>query len=141
MGARGRLLMLRGFLEKLCAELNLAPAAKRNDGKSYSFHFSGETEVFFADLYPGVEMRAVICACPINRREDLFIHLMRANLLGQGTGGARIGLDDKEKNLTLSLGLPYEMKYDAFKGAFEEFVNHLVYWRGSVAKFEKNETV
>lgn len=133
--------MVQGFLEKLCAELSITPIPKLNEKKNYQFRFSPGTEIDLADLHPGVEMRAVISPCPSGKREDLFIYLMRANLLGQGTGGARIGLDEKEKNLTLSLGLPYEMKYHAFREAFEEFVNHLVYWRDVVAKFEKNEPV
>jgi len=133
--------MVQGFLEKLCADLSITPVPKLNEKKNYLFHFSPETEIALTDLHPGVEMRAVITLCPLGNREDLFIYLMRANLLGQGTGGARIGLDEKEKNLTLSLGMPYEMNYQAFKEAFEEFVNHLVYWRDVVAKIEKNETV
>jgi len=133
--------MVQGFLEKLCAELSIESVPKLNEKKLFAFHFAPGVVVALADLHPGVEMRAPICLCPSERREDLFIYLMRANLLGQGTGGARIGLDEKEKNLTLSLGLPYEMNYHAFKEAFEEFVNHLVYWRDVVAKFKNNETV
>jgi Tir chaperone family protein CesT len=133
--------MVQGFLEKLCADLSITPIPKLNEKKNYIFRFSPGTEIIFADLHPGVAMRANISPCPPGRREDLFIYLMRANLLGQGTGGARIGLDEKESNLTLLLGLPYEMNYHAFKEAFEEFVNHLVYWRDVVAKFEKNEPV
>lgn len=133
--------MVQGFLEKLCAELSIAPVPKLNEKKVYLFHFSQGTDIVFADLHPGVEMRAIISLCPRERREDLFIYLMRANLLGQGTGGARIGLEREEKNLTLSLGLPYELNYRAFKEAFEEFVNHLVYWRNMIAKFENNEPV
>ncbi|HSX38087.1 MAG TPA: type III secretion system chaperone [Chlamydiales bacterium] len=133
------------FLEKLSTELS-TPAAQKaaekgSDGKTYTFYFAEGTEIDFIDLYPGVEMRGAIAVCPVGKREDLFLYLMRANLLGQGTGGARIGLDENEKNLTLSLGLPYEMEYRAFKEAFEEFANHLVYWRDVVAKFEKNETM
>ena len=67
------------------------------------------------DLEPGVAMQAKICPCPEKKQEELFIFLMRANFLGQGTGGARIGLDSEEKFLTLSLGLPYEMNYQGFK--------------------------
>ncbi len=133
--------MVQGFLEQLCADLSITLLPKLNEKKNYIFRFSPGTEVIFADLHPGVAMRANISLCPAGRREDLFIYLMRANLLGQGTGGARIGLDEKESNLTLLLGLPYEMNYHAFKEAFEEFVNHLIYWRDVVAKFEKNEPV
>ena len=128
--------MVQGFLEKLCAELSIAPIPKLTEKKNYIFRLRIGIEITLTDLHPGVEMRADISPCPEKKREDLFIYLMRANLLGQGTGGSRIGLDEDEKNLTLSLGLPYDMNYNAFKEAFEDFVNHLVYWRGAVAKFE-----
>ncbi len=131
--------MLKSFLEKISDELKLGPTVKED--KTFSVAFSKETVVKFSDLYPGVEMKSVIGACPKGKREDLFIYLMRANLLGQGTGGCRIGLDESENHLTLSLGLPYEMKYDAFKIAIENFINHLVYWRDCIAKFERNENV
>jgi len=133
--------MVPKFLDKLCAELSISPVPKMNEKKVFPFRFSAGTVVSVFDLHPGVALQAVISPCPLAKREDLFIYLMRANLLGQGTGGARIGLDEHEKNLTLSLGLPYEMEYPAFKEAFEDFVNHLIYWRDVVAKFEKNEPV
>ncbi len=100
-----------------------------------------DVEVALKDLDPGVAMQGQICVCPRARREELFIHLMRANLLGQGTGGSRIGIDPDEKFLTLSLGLPYEMNYKIFKESLEDFVNYLIYWREEIAKFEKEETV
>ena len=60
---------------------------------------------------------------------------MRANFLGQGTGGARIGLDPNEKFLTLSCGFPYEMKYQDFKEKIEDFANYLLCWRAEIEKF------
>jgi hypothetical protein len=62
---------------------------------------------------------------------------MRANLLGQGTGKCRIGLEPQEKLLTLSLGLPYEMKYPTFREKVEDFINYVIYWREEIAQFEK----
>ena len=84
-------------------------------------------------------MQAPITQCPEKKREELFIYLMRANLLGRGTGGARIALDSDEKTLTLLLGLPYEMNYQLFRETFEDFVNHLIFWRNEVKNF-KHET-
>lgn len=86
-------------------------------------------------------MHAQICPCPNRKREEIFIYVMRANLLGQGTGGSRIGIDPGEKFLTLALGLPYEMNYKIFKETFEDFVNYLIYWRDVVARLEKEETL
>ncbi|MBU6446012.1 MAG: CesT family type III secretion system chaperone, partial [Verrucomicrobia bacterium] len=78
---------------------------------------------------------------PKKKKEELFMYLMRANLLGQGTASSRIGMDPNEKFLTLSLGVPYEMNYQSFREAIEDFVNYLFYWRAKVAKFENEESI
>ena len=128
--------MLREFLIDLCKELAIS-TPKLSEQKVYPFRLTSDVEVNLRDLEPGVGMQAKICPCPEKKREDLLIYLMRANLLGQGTGGSRIGIDEREKFLTLSLGLPYEMNYKFFKETLEDFVNYLIYWRDQVAKFER----
>jgi hypothetical protein len=57
---------------------------------------------------------------------------MKANLFGQGTLGAAIGLDPKQNILTLSLQLPYDMNYSHFKESVEDFTNIVDYWRVEV---------
>jgi hypothetical protein len=89
------------------------------------------------DLPPGFCFFSPLCECQTRRREDLLIRLMQANFLGQGTGGARIGLDVNEKLLTLSAGFPYEMNYAHFRENVEDFVNYVVYWREEIAKFDQ----
>lgn len=131
--------MLEDYLEKLCKELAIA-TPKLNAGKNYTLKVAGET-VVLRDLDPGISMHAPICEVPKKKKEELFIYLMRANLLGQGTGLTRIGLDANEKFLTLSLGLPYELNYQIFKETIEDFVNYMIYWRDEVAKFEREESV
>lgn len=132
--------MLRDYLAKLCKELAIEATPKLNEQKIYPFRLGNEI-IALKDLEPGVAMQAQISLCPEKKKEDLFIFLMRANLLGQGTGGARIGIDSEEKFLTLSLGLPYEMNYQSFKETIEDFVNYLIYWREEVAKFENEESM
>lgn len=129
--------MLRDHLEKLCTELTLL-FPKLNAEKYYPLNVGSES-LFIRDLDPGVGLYAKVCQAPKKRKEELFIYLMRANLLGQGTGGSRIGLDASENFLTLSLGLPYELNYAAFRETVEDFVNYLIYWREEVAKFESEE--
>ena len=81
-----------------------------------------------------------ITACPTEKRELIFTHLMKANLLGDGTGGATIGLDNDEKFLTLSYVMPYESNYENFKEQLEDFVNYLLFWEEEIKKLslEKN---
>lgn len=132
--------MLRKFLETLCEELSIEPFPKLNEQKDYPLRLGSES-IAIKDLDPGVALQAKISLCPSKRKEDLFIYLMRANLLGQGAGGARIGLDQDEKFLTLSLGLPYEINYQVFRETVEDFVNYLIYWRDELAKFENEQSV
>ncbi|MBI5272958.1 MAG: type III secretion system chaperone [Chlamydiia bacterium] len=131
--------MLQQFLDTLCAELSLSPSPKADKKGRFMFPVQDNLSVALSDLDPGVAMHSVISLCPKKRQEDLFIYLMHANLLGQGTGGSRIGLDPEEKSLTLSFGLPYEIKYQNFKETFEIFVNHIIYWRSEIRKFEQDE--
>jgi hypothetical protein len=132
--------MLEKFLKSLCSELSISPIPQRNKENFYLLPFNDTIAAKFMDLEPGISVSSNICDCPKLNREDLFIWIMRANLLGQGTGGCRIGLTNDEKVLTLSLGLPYEMNYSTFKEKFEDFINYVIYWRDEIAKFEAQGT-
>lgn len=131
--------MLREFLEKLCKELAIN-IPKLNEQKIYPLSL-GQELIAIRDLDPGIALQSQVCEVPKKKKEELYIYLMRANLLGQGTGGTRIGLDSNEKFLTLSLGLPYELNYQKFRESIEDFVNYVIYWREEVMKFENKETI
>lgn len=131
--------MLLDYLVKFCKELEIK-TPKLNKDKLFPLTI-GEESMTLQDLDPGVALHATICEVPKKKKEELFIFLMRANLLGQGTGSARIGIEAEEKSLTLSLGLPYEMNYQLFRETIEDFVNYLQFWRDEVAKFESEESV
>ncbi len=131
--------MLKNFVDQLCRELGMIPP-KLDEKKGYVMKVGGNV-VHVRDLDPGVAAHANICEVPKKRKEELFMWLMRANLLGQGTASTRIGIDADEKFLTLSLGLPYELNYQTFREAIEDFVNYLIYWREEVTKFEHEESV
>lgn len=87
------------------------------------------------DLNPGVYFFSPICPCPKEKLEDLFIYLMKANLFGQGTFGAVIGLE--EENLTLSSALPYDMNYRDFKEIVEDFANTVDFWKEEILRLKK----
>ena len=118
--------MVQGWLEKLCAELSITLVPKLNANNLFLFRFAPEVEIAISDLNPGIGLQANLYACPKERKEECFTYVMRANLLGQGTGNSRIGLSIDEKSLTLSLGLPYELDYPVFKETIEDFVNNFL---------------
>jgi len=105
---------------------------KQEKDKSFIIEITKELEVKIFDLDPGFYFFANIAPCPNEKKEDLFIYLMRANLLGQGTGRSRIGMDKEEKFLTLSYLIDYEVNYIEFKEKLEDFVNYINYWKKEI---------
>jgi hypothetical protein len=129
--------MLKEFLKKLCEELGVSPVPKPDEKNVYTVEIAASVLLQMKDLDPGIWMQAKLEECPKQKREDLFIALMQANLLGQGTAGSVIGLDREEKFLTLSSALPYEMSYHAFKENLEDFANYYIYWKGLIEKMKE----
>ena len=132
--------MLERYLKILCEELSISKVPEMGPDRVVSFQFNETLLTKFQDLSPGISIQAEIFPCPEDKKEDLFIWMMRANLLGQGAGGCRIGLSSDEKTLTLSLGLPYEMDYKSFKLRYENFVNYVFYFRNEIEKYVREGT-
>jgi hypothetical protein len=133
----GKTIMIEDYLTKLCNHLKITPIPEENDDHVFVFNFTEEITLFLQDLSPGCYVRSTICPCPDKNKEDLFIYLMKANLLGQGTNGAVISIDEEEKFLTLSLTLSYEVNYQEFKESLEDFVNYILFWREEIDKIQK----
>jgi hypothetical protein len=129
--------MLEQYLSQLTQELELPLPAPQDDHGLRHLSINPSLRLALQALDPGFHLSAVIGPCPAERREDLFILLMRANFLGQGTGEAVIGLDREEKLLTLSLTVPYEVSYKAFKERVEDFANYIDYWREELENYQK----
>lgn len=129
--------MLEQHLHKLNEELQLDPLPPKDEQDMFRLAINPKITLTFKELEPGFFLTEKIAECPKEKREELFILLSRANFLGQGTGGSSISLDNDEKFLTLSLYLPYDMNYKAFKETVEDFVNYIDYWREELIRHEQ----
>lgn len=129
--------MLEQLLNTLAAELEMVEVPQKKEEGFYHFDLNPQLRVLLKELDPGIAFLGKIGPCPTEKREELFILLMKANFLGQGTGGAAIALDENENFLTLSLVLPYDMNYKTFKEALEDFTNYLDYWRDELIRYKK----
>lgn len=124
-------------LVKLAEELELSPPGPKDKSGTLHLALGSEMKISVKELDEGFSLFAQIAPLPAQKREELLMLLMRANFLGQGTGGAAIGLDREEKFLTLSLGIPYEMNYRAFRETIEDFANFVDYWRTEILKMKE----
>lgn len=130
--------MLESLLKDLERYLDvlLIKGVGESAGK-WTVKLSDKEEVTIWEIPSGIHLHAIIGSLPSGNREDLFIHFMQANFLGQGTGESVIGLDPEENFLTLSLSIVYEMNYRIFKDKLEEFFNYLNYWREELNRMEQ----
>jgi hypothetical protein len=120
--------MLKEHLPKLCEDLKQEKLPQLDEKEFY--HFKLETfDVAMKDVEPGYFLLADIAPLPEKKKEEMLLEVMKANFLGQGTGGATIGLKEDETSLTLSWHLAYEMNYKTFKDILEQFINYLEYWK------------
>jgi hypothetical protein len=129
--------VLEQLLKTLTEELEMDEAPKKAEDGLYHLALNPQLTVAMKELDPGIAFWGKLGPCPTVKREELFILLMKANFLGQGTGRSVIALDESENFLTLSLVLPYDMNYKIFKDALEDFTNYLDYWRGELIRHKQ----
>ena len=131
------------LVEKLFKDLKIDLPEIAFD-KSYLLKINEDLEIKIFDLDPGFYFHSdLIYLKEEEKKEDLFIYLMKANLLGQGTGKGSIGIDKDENLLTLAYDIPYEVNYVKFKEKLEDFVNYAIYWKKEIARFIRlaNQTI
>lgn len=126
--------MIEQHLSQLLTDLGLPTSPFEKDGSVKIELATFSIQVMKLD--PGAHFSAQFAPIPTKEKEEFLLKMMKANFLGQGTGGGVLGLKEDESFLTLSLSLPYEMNYKAFKDAVEEFVNYLEYWKTEAARHE-----
>lgn len=122
------------YLNELCEDLEIDPRLQKSESGFYLLPLTDSVTIEIKSLNPGVFFYSPICPCPEIKQEDLFINLMKANLFGQGTLGAGIGIKEDQSLLTLSKAMAYDMNYRAFRESLEDFTNILEYWRVEVQR-------
>ena len=125
------------YLKELCQDLNIDPQLEKSERGAFILPINSSLVLEVTPMDPGVVFFSMIAPCPEVKKEELFLKLMKANLFGQGTLGAALGLDPKENLLTLSSSLAYDMDYRDFKEAVEDFANGVDYWRVEVDEHVK----
>jgi hypothetical protein len=131
--------MLQKYLSQLIEEIQLPPLEPQNANGFFSLSFKDDLTLFLRDLSPGFIITANIATLPEKEREDLFIYLMKANFMGQGTADQIFGVDPNEKFLTLSRTISYEVNYADFKEILETFVNYLAYWKNEIQNKQRTK--
>jgi len=129
-------MMLKKYLSQLKEDLKLGAEDCKEDERGIThLKINSRLLIFIKKEEAGFGCFSALSPLMGGNREDLFIYLMRANFLGQGTGKSVIGLDLDEKFLTLSFILPYEVNYKIFRESLEDFCNFTDYWKEEIHRF------
>jgi len=124
------------LIEHLSSKLNLSAKSQKDVNGLYQLKIGTSPKISIKQLDPGVFFEAPIHVIPNQQnRETLFIYLMKANLLAQGTGGATIGIDPSEKFFTLTLSLSLEVNHKTFYEKLEDYLNYIDYWKEEITIF------
>lgn len=83
----------------------------------------------------GLVLLSSIATVQKGKEEALFTHALNANLFGQGTKNALLGLNDGGNILTLSRLIDYDVNFQEFRDIIEDFINTIDFWREEVLKY------
>lgn len=117
------------FMQQLSKEFNLEPPLSPEAPGIYLYPLENALTVEISTVQPvGIAFNCKLGSLHKKEKEEqLFEEMMVANLFGQGTRGATLGLDENE-SLTLSRTFDYQMDYQTFKDNLEDFVNVVDFW-------------
>jgi hypothetical protein len=128
------------FARQLTLELALDPPLAADEAGNFYLGIGPHLPIVISPYESGLAMRADLGSCPEEgsaRREELFKLLLLANLLGQGTGRAVLGLDERGEQIRLLLALPYEVPYSECRDHLEGFLNFAEYWYRQLEDFKR----
>ena len=124
--------MLKDFIPKLVKDLDLGDATLESGMPGiYTLPLDEGLAIHINEIpnEGGVLFKCAVAPFP-KVREDVFsTNAMLANLFGQGTRGAVLGLSLDGNTLTLSRAIDYHIDYKEFKEILEEFINTVDFWR------------
>lgn len=121
--------MIEKHLKDLGKELEIDSDFSTEVPGVYIFPIEDDVVVTLTEQAPGYKMTSTLCACPKMNLETFYSQMMLANLFGQGTKGAVLGLNSEGNMLTLSKTIEYNPDYKIFKETLEDFINVVDFWR------------
>lgn len=130
------------MLEKLMAEfqkdLGIEGSLAGDAPGTFVIPVSEEAAVVATPQPIGFSLHCDVIQAPKANEEMFLEKALRANLFGQGTEGAILGLSEDGNLLTLTRSIDYNPDYKSFKDILEDFLNSVDFWREEVLNHNKN---
>ena len=124
--------MIDYLMQQLSKELAIAPPLKPQTPGNYILSLDTLSITIAAIPYEGVIVSANLGPYPQEYEEKIFQDLLRANLFGESTHGAVLGLSHDGSTMTLTHTANYRLDYNEFRDIVEDFINTADFWRNEV---------
>ena len=123
---------LEQCMDRLKDEVGIDSDFPQGERGAYLLPMDEERSVVVTDLNPGIGLFCQVASCPAHEQEDFFTNMLLANLFGQGTEGAILGLDQDAKHLVLRKEITHAVDYEKFAEEIEDFMNAVDLWTNEV---------
>jgi Tir chaperone protein (CesT) family len=127
---------LNEFMKQLSYEMELEEPLTAEMSGVYTLPLDDELYIVISTWDEGISLTSDICECPTIKREEFLTELMHANLFGQGTTDAILGLTKNGKHITLSRHIAHDLDYKHFSEILEDFINTVDYWSDEAKAFK-----
>ena len=124
------------LMEELSRELELDAPLESEVPNVYTLPLDETIAVIVSKTPEGLLLTCTLAPAPHLHREDFFEELLHANLFGQGTEQAVLGLTDDGNTVTLSHHIKEELSYSTFSDILEDFISSVDFWRGEALSVE-----
>ncbi len=121
-------------MKQLAQELEVDDLLEPGSTGNYKLPLEEDLAINITPLSKGFYLFCNITPCPKANREVFYSDALLANLFGQGTHGAILGLSEDGGRVTLSYAADYSVEYKEFRDSLEDFINTVDFWREEIRK-------
>lgn len=120
--------MLDRYIQQLTKEMEIEGSLATDVPGVFAIPIDENVSAIVTSIPRGFTIRCAVIAIKPESEELFFTHALQANLFGQGTDGATLGLDSDAKKLILSREIDYNIEYKEFRDIIEDFLNSVDFW-------------
>lgn len=122
-------MQLDELVKKLCEEMELEGSLRTEVPGVFALPIDEGVDVNMTTLTGGgVSFTCTFGARPHENVEEFVTQALLANLLGNGTYNAVLGLDENGEKLRLSRDVETPLNYEQFHNILEDFINSIDFW-------------
>jgi len=123
-------------MKELAKELELENSLTSEVPGVYVFSLDEDIKIYISTISQGIYFECTFSPTESSQQEILYTNLLLANLFGEGTNGATIGLTEEGKALRLSQLINANTNYKSFKETLEDFINIVDFWNEEVLTYK-----